>query len=64
MSHFVPLANRRRGGTDRDNRRRAFNRVLRELAQKRRVEISPSGFVRRILPGIDPNERFTDDMVA
>jgi KaiC/GvpD/RAD55 family RecA-like ATPase len=48
----------------RDDRGRVVREAVKELAQKRRVDISPSGFVRRILPGIDPNERFTDDMVA
>lgn len=48
------------GAEDRDNRRRIFTRAVQELTRKDRVEISPDGFVRRILPGIDPTERFPD----
>lgn len=48
------------GAEDRESRKRSFNRAVEELTRKDRVEISPSGFVRRILPGIDASERFPD----
>lgn len=48
------------GAEDRENRKRAFNRAVEELTRKDRVEISPSGFVRRILPQNDAAERFPD----
>ncbi|MFN3953396.1 MAG: bifunctional DNA primase/polymerase [Pararhodobacter sp.] len=48
------------GSDNAKSRATAFTRAVQELTRKDRVEISPSGFVRRILPRIDASERFPD----